>query len=109
MWPAASTLWTQMLHFAANRKLDSNQEMTRRWARGLRTTLQTIGKAVMDRGCLRGDTAGVLRERRSVKLGVFLYIFALSVASYPVLRNWTALVGGGEEVEEVEMPSSKGV
>ena len=27
LWPAASTLWTQMLHFAANRKLDSNQEM----------------------------------------------------------------------------------
>ena len=68
----------------------------RRWARGLRTTLQTIGKAVPDRGCLRRDTAG----------GVFLYIFALSVASYPVLRNRTALVGGGEEVE---LPSSKGV
>ena len=48
----------------------------------------------------------MLRERRSVKLGVFLYIFALSVASYPVLRNRTALVGGGEEVE---LPSSKGV
>ena len=55
-----------MLHFAANRNLGSNQEMTRRWARGLRTTLQTIAKAVMDRGCLRGDTAGALRERVEV-------------------------------------------
>ena len=92
MWPAASTLWTQMLHFTANRKLDSHQEMTRRWARGLRTTLQTIGQAVMDRGCLRGDTAGALRERVEV-----------DVASVQVKTNTSGILdedcprgGGGD-------------
>ena len=50
--PAASTIWTQMLRFAADRKLGSKQEMSRRWAWGMGTTLQRmIGKSGTEGVC----------------------------------------------------------